>query len=87
MLFFLHGFLCISLRNNLKILIFEFFIIQCDTGPRDSRSLPLSNRLGSRSVSQDSVYTILIRLPPDGGSGDERGEFQNIKLYNHFIFE
>ncbi|XP_055386859.1 muscarinic acetylcholine receptor DM1 isoform X2 [Condylostylus longicornis] len=43
-------------------------------GPRDSRSLPSnnSNRLGSRSVSQDSVYTILIRLPPDGGTGDER---------------
>ncbi|XP_055619299.1 muscarinic acetylcholine receptor DM1 isoform X2 [Toxorhynchites rutilus septentrionalis] len=41
-------------------------------GPRDSRSLPNSNRLGSRSVSQDSVYTILIRLPPEGGSGDER---------------
>ncbi|CAD7089650.1 unnamed protein product [Hermetia illucens] len=41
-------------------------------GPRDSRSLPNSNRLGSRSVSQDSVYTILIRLPPDGGQGDER---------------
>ncbi|EAA09886.1 AGAP010513-PA [Anopheles gambiae str. PEST] len=41
-------------------------------GARDSRSLPNSNRLGSRSVSQDSVYTILIRLPPEGGSGDER---------------
>ncbi|XP_050095132.1 muscarinic acetylcholine receptor DM1 isoform X1 [Anopheles aquasalis] len=41
-------------------------------GARDSRSLPSSNRLGSRSVSQDSVYTILIRLPPEGGSGDER---------------
>lgn len=44
-------------------------------GPRDSRSLPLNNttnRLGSRSISQDSVYTILIRLPPDGGQGDER---------------
>ncbi|XP_052872503.1 muscarinic acetylcholine receptor DM1 [Anopheles cruzii] len=41
-------------------------------GARDSRSLPSSNRLASRSVSQDSVYTILIRLPPEGGSGDER---------------
>ena len=41
-------------------------------GPRDSRSLPNSNRLGSRSMSQDSVYTILIRLPPEGGTGDER---------------
>ncbi|KRF79526.1 muscarinic acetylcholine receptor DM1 isoform X1 [Drosophila virilis] len=36
---------------------------------RDSRTLPVSNRIGSRSVSQDSVYTILIRLPPDGASG------------------
>lgn len=42
------------------------------TNARDSRSLPSSNRLGSRSVSQDSVYTILIRLPPDGGTGDDR---------------
>lgn len=46
-------------------------------GARDSRSLPVSssNRLVSRSVSQDSVYTILIRLPPDGGSsgsGEDR---------------
>lgn len=42
-------------------------------GPRDSRSLPTTNnRLGSRSVSQDSVYTILIRLPPDGATGEER---------------
>lgn len=31
--------------------------------PRDSRSLPAANRLGNRSVSSDSVYTILIRLP------------------------
>lgn len=46
--------------------------LQDHTGPRDSRSLPTSNRLGSRSVSQDSVYTILIRLPPDGGTGDDR---------------
>ncbi|KAH8405158.1 hypothetical protein KR222_006586 [Zaprionus bogoriensis] len=35
---------------------------------RDSRTLPVGNRIGSRSVSQDSVYTILIRLPPDGAS-------------------
>lgn len=35
---------------------------------RDSRMLPVGNRIGSRSVSQDSVYTILIRLPPDGAS-------------------
>lgn len=42
-------------------------------GARDSRSLPTSNnKLGSRSGSQDSVYTILIRLPPDGGGEGER---------------
>nr|CAD7399110.1 unnamed protein product [Timema poppensis] len=40
----------------------------------DARSLPASGRLAARSVSSDSVYTILIRLPPDstscdGGSG------------------
>lgn len=48
---------------------------EIQSGARDSRSLPTSNRLGSRSVSQDSVYTILIRLPPDGGgtgSGEDR---------------
>uniref|UniRef100_A0A336MEG8 CSON014250 protein n=1 Tax=Culicoides sonorensis TaxID=179676 RepID=A0A336MEG8_CULSO len=46
---------------------------QSQQGARDSRSLPTNNnRLGSRSVSQDSVYTILIRLPPDNGSGEER---------------
>lgn len=37
-------------------------------GSRDSRSLPGANRMGNRSVSQDSVYTILIRLPSDGGA-------------------
>lgn len=41
-------------------------------GGRDSRSLPNTNRLGARSVSQDSVYTILIRLPSEGATGDER---------------
>ncbi|XP_017835684.1 muscarinic acetylcholine receptor DM1 isoform X2 [Drosophila busckii] len=40
---------------------------------RESRgTLPVgnNNRIGSRSVSQDSVYTILIRLPPDGASSN-----------------
>ncbi|XP_055693781.1 muscarinic acetylcholine receptor DM1 isoform X2 [Lutzomyia longipalpis] len=45
---------------------------EIQAGARDSRSLPTPNRMGSRSVSQDSVYTILIRLPPDGGQGDEK---------------
>lgn len=33
--------------------------------PRDTRSLPMANRLGGRSESSDSVYTILIKLPGD----------------------
>lgn len=37
--------------------------------PRDSRSLPAGNRLAGRSVSSDSVYTILIRLPGDPTEG------------------
>lgn len=37
--------------------------------PRDSRSLPTANRLTNRSLSSDSVYTILIRLPGDGNDG------------------
>lgn len=35
------------------------------SGARDSRSLPANARLGPRSVSSDSVYTILIRLPAE----------------------
>ncbi|CAH0552844.1 unnamed protein product [Brassicogethes aeneus] len=37
--------------------------------PRDSRSLPTGNRLAGRSVSNDSVYTIVIRLPGESGEG------------------
>lgn len=39
------------------------------SAPRDSRSLP-----ATRSMSNDSIYTILIRLPPDNASttGPER---------------
>ncbi|KAH1020377.1 hypothetical protein HUJ04_010048 [Dendroctonus ponderosae] len=33
--------------------------------PRDTRSLPMANRLGGRSGSSDSVYTIVIKLPGD----------------------
>ncbi|BFG05652.1 muscarinic acetylcholine receptor DM1 [Drosophila madeirensis] len=35
-----------------------------------SSTLPVINRINSRSVSQDSVYTILIRLPSDGASSN-----------------
>lgn len=33
-------------------------------GPRDTRSLPAGSKLTERSFSTDSVYTIVIRLPP-----------------------
>lgn len=39
----------------------------------ESRSLPTSNRLAARSLSNDSVYTILIRLPPDSATCDGSG--------------
>lgn len=38
------------------------------SGPRETRSLPSNNKVATRSISQESVYTILIRLPPDGAS-------------------
>lgn len=44
---------------------------------RDSRSLPAANRLAGKSMSSDSVYTILIRLPGDqpsaGGTSCDEG--------------
>lgn len=51
---------------------------QAQIGSRDSRSLPgaNNNRMGNRSVSQDSVYTILIRLPSDSGGGAANGQAQ-----------
>lgn len=45
---------------------------------RDSRTLPVINRINSRSVSQDSVYTILIRLPSDGGSSAAAANGTNV---------
>lgn len=48
--------------------------------PRDSRSLPTANRLGNRSVSSDSVYTILIRLPGDPAEGVPCPEAPTIKM-------
>lgn len=47
---------------------------------RDSRSLPGANRLTARSVSSDSVYTIVIRLPGDGGEGTACSEAPSIKM-------
>lgn len=38
-------------------------------GTRETRSL-CNNKIGTRSVSQESVYTILIRLPPDSGTAN-----------------
>lgn len=48
--------------------------------PRESRSLPASNRLAGRSVSSDSVYTILIRLPGEPGEGAACTEGASIKM-------
>ncbi|EDW00637.1 muscarinic acetylcholine receptor DM1 isoform X2 [Drosophila grimshawi] len=48
-------------------------VASCSISAANARSLPVSNRIGSRSVSQDSVYTILIRLPPDGASAANGG--------------
>lgn len=46
--------------------------------PRDSRSLPTGSKLTERSFSTDSVYTIVIRLPPndcntEGGAASAEG--------------
>lgn len=38
------------------------------------------NRLGTRSISQDSVYTILIRLPSDNGTGTGDDTAPSIKM-------
>lgn len=47
--------------------------------PRDSRSLPSrADRLGPRSVSSDSVYTILIRLPEPAPLGDQQATIKMI---------
>ncbi|XP_018320921.1 muscarinic acetylcholine receptor DM1 [Agrilus planipennis] len=48
--------------------------------PRDSRSLPVANRLGTRSISNDSIYTILIRLPGDTNEGAPTNEAPSIKM-------
>lgn len=49
--------------------------------PRDSRSLPTTgNRLGGRSMSTDSVYTILIRLPGEPGDNTACSEGPSIKM-------
>lgn len=49
-------------------------------GARDSRSLPsrAEHRLGPRSVSSDSVYTILIQLPEPLPVGDQQPSIKMI---------
>lgn len=50
-------------------------------GPRDSRSLPTGSKLTERSFSTDSVYTIVIRLPPnDCNDGTATAEAPSIKM-------
>ncbi|KAK5650257.1 hypothetical protein RI129_001286 [Pyrocoelia pectoralis] len=48
--------------------------------PRDTRSLPAANRLTGRSISSDSVYTILIRLPGESTEGTSSAETPSIKM-------
>lgn len=48
--------------------------------PRDTRSLPTGNRLAGRSVSSDSVYTILIRLPGESSEGTTSTDAPSIKM-------
>lgn len=47
--------------------------------PREYRSLT-TNRLTGRSVSSDSVYTILIRLPGEPGDGNNCAEVPSIRM-------
>ncbi|KAJ8974120.1 hypothetical protein NQ317_000650 [Molorchus minor] len=47
---------------------------------RDPRSIPPGNRLGGRSVSSDSVYTIVIRLPGEPGDSANCNEVPTIKM-------
>ncbi|XP_073969916.1 muscarinic Acetylcholine Receptor, A-type isoform X2 [Rhodnius prolixus] len=46
----------------------------------DSRSLPPTTRLQARSLSTDSVYTILIRLPPDNSCDGVTDQQPSIKM-------
>ncbi|KAF6211999.1 hypothetical protein GE061_012517 [Apolygus lucorum] len=46
----------------------------------ESRSLPAQSRLQNRSLSTDSVYTILIRLPPDPGCEGVGEQQPSIKM-------
>lgn len=47
---------------------------------REYRSLTTNNRLTGRSVSSDSVYTILIRLPGEPGDGNNCNEGPSIRM-------
>lgn len=48
--------------------------------PRDSRSLPNANRMGGRSLSTDSVYTIVIKLPGETNEGQTCNNVPSIKM-------
>nr|XP_023020166.1 muscarinic acetylcholine receptor DM1 [Leptinotarsa decemlineata] len=51
--------------------------------PRDSRGLSVGDRLTKRSLSNDSIYTILIRLPEE--SGTDNKERPSIKMIPEVI--
>ncbi|KRT85866.1 G protein-coupled receptor, partial [Oryctes borbonicus] len=48
--------------------------------PRDSKSLPTANRMEDRSVSTDSVYTILIKLPSETSDDPTCNNVPSIKM-------
>lgn len=47
---------------------------------REYRSLTAPNRITNRSISTDSVYTILIRLPGDSVDGSNSNEVPSIRM-------
>lgn len=54
--------------------------------PREYRSLTTNNRLTGRSVSSDSVYTILIRLPGESGDGSNCNDAPSIRMIPEVMF-
>lgn len=48
--------------------------------PREYRGLTTNSRLTGRSVSSDSVYTILIKLPGEPGDGSTCNEAPSIRM-------
>ncbi|KAG5895583.1 hypothetical protein JTB14_002345 [Gonioctena quinquepunctata] len=69
-----------SLSSHRDHLLMQTNMTPTRLAPRDSRSLPIGNRLAGRSLSNDSVYTILIRLPGEAGDTAACSEAPSIKM-------